>query len=131
MGTVLSLENAVVGGMMSRDVWAYETAFMKCVAVIPLIILFYFTAAAAFGASYNWALVAGLSFFVGLGMMLAGHTVIYFFQRSKIDDIVTKADVVAELLMSVIIFALLAVLLSHIFKRRRYLITKNGLETMQ
>jgi hypothetical protein len=131
IGTVLSLESAVGGGMMTRDAWSYVTAVIECVAVIPLIILLHFVSASAFGASYNWALVSVLSFFVGLGMMLAGHAVIFFAQRSKIDVIVTKTDVVAELLMSVIIFALLAVILSQIFKKRRYLITKNGLEARQ
>jgi len=131
MGTVLSIDNAVNGGMMSRGAWAYATAIIECIAVIPLVILFLFTAASAFGASYNWALASGLSFFIGLGMMLAGHAVIFFAQRPKIDVVVTKTDVVAELLMAMIIFAVLAVILSFILKRGRCLITKNGSERMQ
>jgi len=128
--TVASVES-MVDDIVSRDTWSYVAALIHCAAILPLIISFYFTITAASGASYNWVLASGFAMFIGMGMLLPGHAVVFFTQRSKIDDVVTKTDAIAGLLVGLIIFTVFAIILCCVLRKKRCLITKNGLEAMK
>jgi len=131
MVTVFSAESMVKAGLETRDGWSYFAAAVQCIAIMPLVILLFFVIAAAFGASYNWAIASGFAFFAGLGMTVPGHAFVFFLQRWKLDDLITKNDVVVSMILSFIIFAVFAVILGCIFKKKRYLITENGIEVMK
>jgi len=131
MVTVFSAENMAAVGPETRDLWSYFEAVVQCIAIMPLAILLSFVIAAASGASYNWAIASGFAFFTGLGMTVPGHAFVFFLQRWKLDELITKNDVVAFMILSLVIFALFAIILGYIFKKKRYLITENGLEVMK
>ncbi|MDR1954832.1 MAG: hypothetical protein LBP82_02635 [Candidatus Methanoplasma sp.] len=129
MVTAASLESLVDGGTVTRHGWIYVAGLIHGAAVIPLIILFYFTTAAAFNASYNWVFAPGFCIFMGLGMMIPAFTIVYWTQRAKMEaDIIKSDDVIIGMAVELVMFVVFALFLLYIFRKHRYLITKNGLE---
>lgn len=131
MATLTSHEFLVEDGNMSRDTWIYVSAIVRTIAIFPMIIMFYFVVAAMFDASYNWAVTAALSPFIGIGMMVPGYVVMYIIQWNDIDaEVIMNANIVIGLMVSLISFIVFTLILRHVFLKNRYLITKNGLEVM-
>jgi hypothetical protein len=131
MCTAVSMESTVINGTLSKHDWITISAIIQGIAILPLIVLFYFVHAAAFNASYNWVLVSGFSIFIGLAMTAPGYALIYFTQRSLIDNPdggFMGNDVILRMWLTMIMFIVFAVTLLTVFAKKRYLITMNGLE---
>ncbi|MDR0777888.1 MAG: hypothetical protein LBE48_00390 [Methanomassiliicoccaceae archaeon] len=132
MTTVASEVSMVEEGTVSRYKWRYVASIILVTAIVPLIMLFYFTIAAVFGAIYNWALVSAFCPFIGMGMTVPGYALIFFTQRSMIDrDLIQSGDVIMSLMIAILAFVIFAIIIGYVFMRKRYLISKNGLEVMR
>jgi len=109
--------------------WIYVYAIIRGVAVIPIIIMFFFAVAAVFKASYNWATISGLGWLVGMGMQLPQFAMVLILQSAELEsETIVNATIVIGMLVNMVMFAALSLILRFVFKKNRYLITANGLE---
>jgi hypothetical protein len=132
MVTVASYGTLVEDGTMSAHRWMLVCGLIHGTAIIPLIVVFFFTTAAAFNASYNWVIVPGLGWLVGMGMQIPKYILIYAVQYSELEqEIISNTVVVVVMLVNLIMFIAFSLILRSVFKKNRYLITANGLEVKQ
>jgi hypothetical protein len=129
MVTAASHDTLVNGGYVSDLGWIYIYAVIRGIAVIPLMIVFFFTTAAVFKASYNWAVVSGLGWLTGMGMQVPQFAMVLILQSSELEsEIIVNATIVIGMLVNLVMFAAFSLILRSVFKKNRYLITPNGLE---
>ncbi|MDR2698201.1 MAG: hypothetical protein LBB30_00785 [Candidatus Methanoplasma sp.] len=129
MVTVASYDMLAEGGYVSDLGWIYLYAVIRGIAVIPLIIVFFFTTAAVFKASYNWAVVSGLGWLTGMGMQVPQFAMVLILQSSELEnEIIVNATIVIGMLANLVMFAAFSLIIRSVFKKNRYLITSNGLE---
>jgi hypothetical protein len=132
MVTAASFGSLVDGGVMSRNDWVYVSAIIQGVATMPLVIMFYFTAAAVFKASYNWVLVSGLSWLVGVGLQVPKNVLIFTVQLKDLEQgIITNNGIVITVLVNLIMFIAFSVVLYFIFRKHLYIITEKGMGAMR
>ena len=132
MTTVASYGALVESGAASDLEWIYAYAVIRGIAVITLVISFFFTVAAVFKASYNWATVSGLGWLAGMGMQLPQFAAVLVFQSAELEnEVIVNATIVIGMLVNLIMFAAFSLIIRYIFKKNRYLITANGLEARQ
>jgi len=82
-------------------------------------------------SSYNWAMVTGLTVFVGLGIHSLGYAMIYVFFTFGIENGPSENYyVLCGLIIGMISLVIMTIFLNRIFKKNRCLITSNGLEVM-
>jgi hypothetical protein len=90
--------------------------------------MFFFTAAALFNASYNWALLFGLSWMVGTGFQLPMCLSVFVVQISDLQHgIVTNNGLVVGMIIGLFISVVFSLVIRSVFEKNRYLITANGL----
>jgi len=129
MVTVASHDSLVVSGAVSELMWILLSAVIRGAPVIPMIMVFFFSTAAAFKASYNWAVVSSLGWAVGMGMLLPPYALILFVQRAELDSgIIANATIVIAAFVNLIMFIALSLVLRSVFRKNGYLITEKGLE---
>jgi len=128
--TTAASHDALAGsGSVSDLEWIYVYAIIRGVAVIPIIIMFFFAVAAVFKASYNWATISGLGWLVGMGMQLPQFAMVLILQSAELEsETIVNATIVIGMLVNMVMFAALSLILRFVFKKNRYLITANGLE---
>ncbi|MDR2865996.1 MAG: hypothetical protein LBV13_01110 [Methanomassiliicoccaceae archaeon] len=126
--SVASYSSLVDSGTMSMLQWAYISGAVQGAAVIPLIVMFFFTVAALFKASYNWVMMPGLGWLVGMGIQVPKNLSVFVFQLADIQSgIITNNGIVIIMLVGLMMFILFCVILRSVFKKNRYLITASGL----
>jgi len=109
----------------------YLTALMTGLALMPQMILFFFTFAAVFKASFNWAALMSIGWLVGAGMLLLKYLAVLWFQNEAADaGLMITATIVTEMLICILMFAALSMIVGHMFRKGRIIITSNGLERM-
>jgi len=134
--TVASHDSLVVSGTASTYTWIYITSIMRGIAVIPMIMMFFFVTAAVFKASYNWATASVMSWAIGMGLLLPMYVTVLFVQRADLydgmnDGIIANATLVIGMLVNLLIFITFSMILRSVMKKNKYLITENGLEEMK
>lgn len=131
MVTAASYSTLVGGGAMSDNQWTAVCAAVQGAAAMPLIIMFYFTSAAVFGASYNWVLVSGLGWLVGMGIQVPKNVLVFAVQLADLEHgVVTNNSIVIIMLIDLAVFLAFSLVLYSVFRKNRYLITAKGLEVM-
>ncbi|MDR2866990.1 MAG: hypothetical protein LBV13_06305 [Methanomassiliicoccaceae archaeon] len=138
MVTAASHQTLVDEGTMSEYTWTYVAALVRGVAIISLILAFYFATAAAFKASYNWVSAGGLAWLIGMGMQVPMFVLMFMIEvPGAIDsvignepavDIVSNASIVIGMLINLAMFMAFSLYMGRVFVKRRWLITANGLE---
>jgi len=129
--SVASYGTLVDGGVMSEYQWALVGGVIQGAAAIPVMIMFYFTAAAVFNASYNRILVSGLIWLVGMGMQVPKCILIFVVQFTDLQQgIISNNTLVIMMLVNLIIFLAFSLIIYPVFKKNRYLITAKGLEVI-
>ena len=132
MATLTSYESLVESGVMSRYTWIYVSAIVHTAAVVPLVVMVLFVTAGISGASYNWVVVAGFGWLIGMGIMTMGYTLVNLVQRPDVDaGILANANIVIGLMVSLLVFIAFSLVLRHAFLKNQWLITTNGLEVKQ
>lgn len=131
MVSAFSYGTLVEDNGMSKNGWLLLSGFIQGMAIIPLIMLFYFTIAAVYDIRFNWAIVSGFSWLIGVGMMVPGYVFVYVFEQAGIDaGTVTNSDIVIKMIISLIMVAVFAIFLCMYFKKNRYMLTADGIEVM-
>lgn len=103
-------------------VWFYLIAFVHAIPLVPLTFSAFVITASVSGASYNWAVVRGLSPFVAMGMQVPGYVVEYLDT-----NIVDNGYILYGLLMMFAIMVVCGALFSHYMRKNKILINENGL----
>jgi len=125
-------ENALVMGGGTDLIWVYAAALITGAALIPQAIVFFFVIAAKFEASYNWVIVSGLGWLVGLGMTIPKCLMVLVFWYDDVQaGLLSNPATVIGLMINLIMFVFFFVTAGRIFRKNRYIITSNGLERMQ
>ena len=106
--------------------WFYLTAVVHAVPLVPLTFSTFVITASVSEASYNWAVVRGLSPFIAMGMQVPGSVVEYLDS-----DIVDNGYILYGLLTMLIIMAVFGVILSHYMRKNRLIINENGMVVME
>ena len=126
---VFSYDSMVTNGTMEKIDWSFIINIIQTVAVIPLTVLTFFIIAKVSEASYNWVMIGGFTPFIGLGIMGIGYALTYIFLLTELNDVLTdNVYILYGAAICLITHIVIALILGSIFKKRRYLITSNGLE---
>ena len=126
--TVLSYETMVENGTMGKQSWIYLAGIVQAVPVLPIVLASFFVIAAVFGASYNWAVVTGLTVFIGLGILSGGYSLTYLFLAAGIEKgLMENAYILYGLLIGMFFLIAFTYVLFRIFKKNHYVITSDGL----
>ena len=132
MATVVSYEMMVDDGIASKDVWTYAAAVVHAAPMIPLALLVFYGTAAFSGASYNWVLISGLGPFIGIGVQGMGYGLTYLFVIAELQIGPTEnAYVLYSLMLCLVTLVAFFLCLKSTLKKKRILITSNGMEAMQ
>lgn len=119
-------------GYVSSIGWACVSAFILGIALIFQTLFVFFFTAAAFKASYNWVLVSGLGWIIGLGLMLVRYITVLIFQNTEAEEGLLVNPILAfGMLVDLIMFIVAFVIIGRIMKKGRCLITSNGPEAMR
>jgi len=125
-------ENALVMGGKTDLVWVYAAALITGAALIPQVIMFFFVVAAKFKASYNWVMVSGLGWLVGLGMTIPKCLMVLVFWYDDVQaGLLSNPATVIGLMINLIMFVIFFVTAGRVLRKNRYIITSKGLERMQ
>ena len=76
----LGPEQMVDKDVMDKVHWFYIMGLLHAVPIVPMAFASFIIIASVTGASYNWAVVGGLSPFVALGILVPGYVLEYVFQ---------------------------------------------------
>jgi len=134
--TVASYDSLVAAGSASEYTWTYVSAIIRGFAVIPMIMMFFFVAAAVFKASYNRVTAPVLSWAIGMGILLPMYVTILFVQRADLyesmsDGMITNTTLVIGMLINLLMFIAFSLILRHVLRKNNYLINDKGLEVMK
>lgn len=106
--------------------WFYLTAVVHAVPLVPLTFSTFVITASVSEASYNWAVVRGLSPFIAMGMQVPGYVVEYLDS-----DIVDNGYILYGLLTMLIIMVVFGIILSQYMRKNRLIINENGMVAME
>lgn len=130
--TVFSQENMIDSGAVSEFEWFYIMAIIHAVPMIPLAFASFVVLASVTSASYNWAIVRGLSPFIAMGMLVPGYVVEYFYEYFYVDIwMVDNGYILYSLLIMAVVMVVSAWLISRHMRANKLIITERGLEVLQ
>jgi len=125
-------ENALVMGGETDLIWVYAAGVFTGAALIPQAVMFFFTVAARFKASYNWVMIFGFGWSVALGMTIPKTLMILVFWYDRVQDgLLSNPATVIGLMINLIMFLTFFAAMGSIFRKNRYIIASNGVERMQ
>lgn len=128
--TVLSQGNFSDAEGHPSTMWFVIIGLVHSAPVVPLTFAAYIVIASVTGASYNWAIVRGLSPFIGMGIEVPGFVLEYVFEGS--DNWMTdNGYILYHFLMTVLVMIVFAYFTSAAMRRQRLVITENGLGELQ
>jgi hypothetical protein len=123
---------ALIGTEAPGSIWMYISAIILGIALIPQVLMFFFTVAAMFNASYNWAIVASLGWLVGVGMTVPKYLFVLALHYEDVhQDLMMNSTIVIPMLVNLIMFAAFFYAFGRKLRKDRLLITSDGLEAMR
>jgi hypothetical protein len=127
--TVASETALVVNGSLSELSWIYLSSAVRGVATVPLILVFLFVFAAVYKASFNWVTASGLSWMIGLGLLVPQCMSLLIFETELLQDwVISNVEIIRGMIVNGVIFIIFSAALCLVFKKKRYIICENGLE---
>ena len=129
--TVLSVTVLTQGNFADAEgtptvTWFVIIGLVHSVPVVPLTFSMFPIVSSLSGASYNWAIVRGLSPFIGMGMEVPGFVLEYMFEGS--DNWMTdNGYILYHFLMTALVMIVFAYIASSIMRRHRLVVTERGL----
>lgn len=108
------------------NTWALMVAVSHSLCIPLLAVESFYFMAARFQASYNWMLVSGLVFFIGLGMALPGFILEFVDYLLGISNLTTNAYALLSLIVPVLFMIVTAIVAWRVMRPNRYLITSEG-----
>lgn len=128
--TVLSVTILVQGGFSDADgvpttTWFVIIGLVHSIPVVPLTLSVYPIVSSVYGASFNWAVVRGLSPFIGIGIEVPGFVLEYMFEGS--DNWMTdNGYILYHFLMTAIVMIASSYLVSSVMRRDGLVVTQDG-----
>lgn len=105
--------------------WFVLIGLVHTIPVVPLTFSTYTVIASVTGASYNWAIIRGLSPFIGMGMEVPGFVLEYVFEGS--DNWMTdNGYILYHFLMTALVMIVFSYLSSVIMRDRNMVIDETG-----
>jgi len=131
MLTAVPYESMFRGGD-SDMTWACISAALSGAVLITQAVLFFFLTASVFKASYNWVLVGGMGWIIGLGFMVIRYLTLLIFQYDEAESgLLVNPVTTVGMLVNLIMFVAAFVTIGNVMKKKRLIITSNGLEAMR
>lgn len=122
--TVLNQGNFSVDGHPTTF-WFVLIGLVHTIPVVPLTFSTYTIIASVTGASYNWAIVRGLSPFIGMGMEVPGFVLEYVFEGA--DNWMTdNGYILYHFLMTALVMLVFSYSASVAMRRMNMVINENG-----
>lgn len=121
--TVFAQEGIEIGDE-SEFGWFYVIAFLHAIPLVPLTFAAFVITASVSGASYNWAVVRGLSPLMAMGMQVPGF-VLEYLDPKNLDN----GYILYTLLMMFIVMLVAGLLMSGYMRRNQLIIDQNGMVT--
>lgn len=126
--TVLSPTHFMEGEEPSV-LWFIVTGLLHAVPLVPLVFAAFVIIASVTGASYNWAIIRGLSPFIGMGMEVPGFVLEYMFQGS--DQWMTdNGYILYHFLMTFIVMFISSRFASSVLRKNSIVVTLHGLRRL-
>lgn len=105
--------------------WFVLIGLVHTIPVVPLTFATFTIIASVTGASYNWAIVRGLSPFIGMGMEVPGFVLEYMFEGS--DNWMTdNGYILYHFLMTALVMIVFSYSASVAMRRSKMIINENG-----
>lgn len=129
--TALSVTVLVQGNFSDAEgtptvTWFVLIGLVHSVPVVPLTLSVYPIIASLSGASFNWAIVRGLSPFIGMGMEVPGFVLEYMFEGA--DNWMTdNGYILYHFLMTALVMIVFAYIASSIMRKNSLIMTEKGL----
>ncbi|MFT0899027.1 hypothetical protein [Candidatus Methanoprimaticola sp. MG2] len=128
--TILSPEGFSNEAGEPSTFWFVLIGLVHSVPMMPLTMSMFVIIASVTGASYNWAIVLGLSPFIGMGMEVPGFVLEYVFEGA--DNWMTdNGYILHHFLMTCLVMILYAWYLSHDLRKKGLIITEHGMEVLE
>jgi hypothetical protein len=128
---LFSSDSFVLGAATDNNA-VIAAAAVHGAALIPQVMLFFFTMAAAFRMSLNWVMISGLGWLVGMGMSVSKYVMVLIFQNPEVEaDMVMNSTIVIGMLVNLLMFIVSFCVIGHLLKKRRLVITSDGLEAIR
>ncbi len=123
--TVLSQGNFLGDNGNPTVFWFVLIGLVHTIPVVPLTFATFTIIASVTGASYNWAVVRGLSPFIGMGMEVPGFVLEYIFEGS--DNWMTdNGYILYHFLMTAIVMIVFAWYASKLMRSYNVIVDENG-----
>lgn len=105
--------------------WFVLIGLVHTIPVVPMTFATFTIIASVTGASYNWAIIRGLSPFIGMGMEVPGFVLEYMFEGS--DNWMTdNGYILYHFLMTAIVMMAFSYSASVVMRRSKMIINENG-----
>lgn len=131
LATVLSFDSVVNDGTMSKGIWMYVVAVLQTAPVVPLVVLTFMVFASVFKGSYNWAVIAGLGAFIGIGIQSIGYALVYLIQWLGLGaEVIVNGDVLYSLGIDLLVMIVFSIFLYLKFSKG-IVITSDGMEDIE
>ncbi|MDO5861979.1 MAG: hypothetical protein Q4Q58_04215 [Thermoplasmata archaeon] len=128
--TVLSQGNFCDAEGNPTTTWFVIIGLVHSIPVIPMTMASFVIIASVTGASYNWAVVRGLSPFIGMGMEVPGFVLEYMFEGA--DNWMTdNGYILYHFLMTLIVMLVFSYFSSKAIRDHHVIITENGVEELK
>ena len=126
----LGPEQMVDKDVMDKVHWFYVMGLLHAVPIVPMAFASFIIIASVTGASYNWAVVGGLSPFVALGILVPGYVLEYVFQGigDLLDD---NGYILYTLLTMFVVMLVCGLAMSHYMRKNRMVINENGMVVLE
>ena len=122
----LGPEQMVDKDVMDKVHWFYIMGLLHAVPIVPMAFASFIIIASVTGASYNWAVVGGLSPFVALGILVPGYVLEYVFQGigDLLDD---NGYILYGLLVVTAVMLVFSWIFARFLRRNRLIVTETGI----
>lgn len=123
---LLSPESMVDKDVLEKVHWFYVIGIVHVIPLVPLTISSFAIIASVTSASYNWAVVGGLSPFIALGILVPGYVTEYVFQGlgDMLDD---NGYILYGLLVATAVILVSSWLMARYMNRRSLIVTEAGM----
>lgn len=106
--------------------WFYVIALLHAIPLVPLTFAAFVITASVSDASYNWAVVRGLSPFIAMGMQVPGFVVEYLDPKN-----VDNGYILYTLLTMFVVMLVCGLAMSHYMRKNRMVINENGMVVLE
>lgn len=110
--------------------WYLAMGLVHTAPIVPLTFVLFEVIASRTGASYNWAVVRGLTPFIAMGLEVPGFLLEYMFQSAD-NWLTDNGYILYNFLVTVVVMVVAGYLVSRRLRDDKIIITERGAEVRQ